>query len=202
MIETLRLTILGVAQVSGGNVRAAILMVSTAARLVLFPLTLKFARQAARHQALLRKLRPELDRLKSAHKDPLKAAEAQRALLARHGATTIPVGCVGSLAQAPVFVAMFQAIRRVAGAGGRFLWIPDLARPDILLGLVVTGLTYLSVQGAAAAVPPEQRAFLLVPVVATLILLVTSPAGVGLHFGVSAVAGLVQSRIVRRAVAE
>jgi hypothetical protein len=44
------------------------------------------------------------------------------------------------LAQAPVRVALSSAIRRGLEAGGRFLWVEDLARPDAWLALGVAAL--------------------------------------------------------------
>jgi len=111
-------------------------------------------------------------------------------------------GCLGMLAQAPVFLALFDAVRQVAAAGGRFAWVRDLARPDAALAAVVAALTAASVAaGPQLDAASSQRLLVVaVPAIVTLVTLWHMAAGVGLYWGASSVVGVTQGLLVRRAL--
>jgi membrane protein insertase Oxa1/YidC/SpoIIIJ len=98
---------------------------------------------------------------------------------------------------------MYAVIRRVlaSGLGGRWLWVPDIARPDALLALVVAALV-----GASVALPPQTSAqfskwLLVLPaVLVTGLMLLKLSAGMGLYMGASSAVGIVQAVLVRRGV--
>ena len=107
-------------------------------------------------------------------------------------------GCLGSLAQVPVFVAMYSAVSAAAAGGGRFLWIRNLAQPDWLLAACATLLTVVAT-AAGMTTPAQSRSLLLaVSAVVTLVALSKMAAGVGLYWGLSSLFGAAQSWIVQR----
>ncbi len=201
-VDVLREAMFVYAQASNGNLGLGIITVTFLARLALFPVTLRLARRAARQREVMRRLEPELAGVRSRFKDnPQRLAEETRRLFAREGASMIPaMGCLGALLQTPVFLALFSAVRQCAVAGGRFLWIRDISRPDIALAVIVAALT----AGSMAAGPqpetaaPNRLLMLALPAVFTLITLGQMASGVGLYWGVSSVVGLAQGVILRR----
>ena len=64
-----------------------------------------------------------------------------------------PAGLLGGLAQAPVFTALFAALKNGLGSGIRFLWISDTALPNLLLTLIVGSVTVTSIAASPAAAP-------------------------------------------------
>lgn len=202
-IETLRTAIFASSQVCGGNVAGGILIVSFCVRLALFPLTLRIARISAQHQARLAKLKPELDRLRKRHADhPQRLAEATQSLFRKEGVNPVPMAsCLGTIAQMPIFLGLFQAVRRAAAGGGSLLWVRNIARPDAILAVFVAAITCAGV--ALARTSPEQPKALLIalPAIVTVVALWQLSAGVALYWGVSSLFSLVQASIIRRATA-
>ena len=199
IVDFLRLMIFSYAQACGGNLGAGILATSVVMRIVMFPLTLRIARVSLAHQQAMAKLQPELERIrKKFRKRPDRIAEETRKLFDEHGVSPLPLGgCLGGLVQLPLFVALYSAIQQVVAAGGRFLWIRNIAKPDVCLTIVVAAITSASVVYSASTSQQGNRMFLIVPVVVTVMVLVKASAGIGIYWGVSAAASLIQSRMIR-----
>ena len=147
LVDTLRALIFGVAHVCNGSVGVAVVLVSLTIRLALLPLTLRLARRAREHQQRLRDLKPALDRLKKRYaNDPAAQMRETAAFFRRRGVKQVDsAGILGALAQAPIFMALYSALRRGLGSGIRFLWIGDTAVPNWILTIVIAGLTTASV---------------------------------------------------------
>lgn len=142
-ISMLREAMFGYAQLTQGSLGTGILVVTFVARALLLPLAVKLGVAAARHQAAMSRLKPELDALREQHQNnPQALHAAMQGLFAREGVSMFPLSTlVGSLAQLPLLIALFSAVQQVAAQGGAFLWIRDLARPDVGVAVVATGLT-------------------------------------------------------------
>lgn len=200
LVQLLQAAIFAFAQGFGGNVGAGIVCVSLLVRLSLLPLTLYLARRSLAHRQLVEQLRPRVDRLRNRYRRrPERLAGEIRKLFARHGARPVDgAGLLGGLVQAPIFLALFSAVRRSVTRGGRFLWIADVARPDLWLAGLVTALTC----AATVLQPqlPQQGRWLAValPVFLTLMLLSRLAAGVGLYWGTTTAIGVLQAALLRR----
>ena len=146
-VELFRVAIFSYSQVCGGNVGLGIMLVTLLVRLALFPFTLHLARLNAAHQALMMKLKPELDELRSRFKDnPQRLSQETQKLFKKEGASPFPMlGCFGNLLQMPLWLGLFAAVRRSVTAGAPFLWIRNLASPDLILSVSVAALTFASV---------------------------------------------------------
>jgi YidC/Oxa1 family membrane protein insertase len=198
-VEILRQSIFAYAQACNGNLGAGILAVTFLARLALVPLGIRIAAAAAAQQSAMSRIQPELDALRKKHKDnPRRLAEETGRVMTREGVTPLSVvGCVVSLAQIPVFVALYSAVRQAAARGGRFLWIRDLAGPDWLVAIAATAFTVLAT--IAGAAPAQHRSLVLtVSAVATIAVLSKMAAGVGLYWALSSLLGAAQSWLVQR----
>ncbi len=199
-IEILRESIFAYAQACNGNLGAGILAVTFLARLALLPLGIRIARAAANQQRAMARLQPALDALRKTHKnDSKRLAEETSRLLAREGVSPFSFGgCVGSLAQIPVFVALYSSVRQAAALGGRFLWIRDLAKPDWPLAIAATIFTLFATATGGAA-PSQNRALMLsISAAVTLAVLSKMAAGVGLYWALSSLFGTVQGWAVQR----
>jgi YidC/Oxa1 family membrane protein insertase len=202
LIDLLRMMIFAYAQACGGNLGAGVLAASMVVRIVMFPLTLRMARASMVHQQAMQRLQPELEAIRKRFRNhPERIAEESRKVFERHGVSPMPLaGCLSGLLQMPAFLAFYSAVRKAIAAGGRFLWIRNIAKPDVLLTIIVSAITYASVVYAASGSPPQhgKQIMAVLPVVVTVLILIKTSAGVGLYWGVSAAASLLQTFVVRR----
>ena len=200
LVQLLEAGIFVFAQAFGGNVGAGIVCLSLLVRLAMLPLTLYLARRSLAHRQLVERLRPAVERLRKRYRRrPERLVEETHKLFARHGARPIDgAGLLGGLAQAPIFLAVFSAVRRSVAQGGRFWWIADIARPDVLLTGLVAGLT--AVATILQPQLPQQGRMLMVVLPAILILMFLSrlAAGVGLYWGATTAVGVLQAALLRR----
>ena len=199
-VDLLRAAIFAYAQVCGGNLGVGIVAVTLLVRMAMFPLTLRLARLSAAHQELMRKLKPELDNIRARFKNrPQRLAQETRRVYQREGVSPLPlVGCAGALVQAPILLGLFSAVRRCVAAGGRFLWIRNIAGPDFLLTVAVTVLTYVTVALGAGSADQNRALMIAVPTIVTFLVLSKLSAGIGLYWGVSGLVSLLQAAIIRR----
>ena len=107
----------------------AIIILSLAVYLLLFPLSLKQMRSMKEMQAL----QPKIEALRKELKDnPQRLNKEIMELYKEHKVNPLG-GCLPLLLQMPIFFALYQAlIRSVALRGAHFLWIKDLSSPDKL----------------------------------------------------------------------
>lgn len=114
----------------------AIMIFTVIVRLILFPLSVTSLRSSRRMQLLS----PRLKELQRQHKGDRQAmAQAQMELYKQHGVNPL-MGCLPQLAQLPVLFALYWAIigvtndeQMLANLQMAFLWIANLAEPDVWL---------------------------------------------------------------------
>ena len=112
-----------------GNYGIAIILLTILVRALMFPLGRKQALAAKKMQ----ELQPLLKELQEKYKDDKeRQAKEQFALYKRHGVNPV-AGCLPALIQLPIFVGLWQALNTsVPLRQAPFLWIRDLAAPDML----------------------------------------------------------------------
>jgi len=199
-VDLLRAAIFAYSQACGGNLGIGIVAVTLVVRMAMFPLTLRLARISAAHQELMRELKPKLDRIRKRFKTkPERMAQETQRLLEREGVSPLPMkSCLGTLIQMPILLALFTAVRSCLGAGGRFLWIRNIARPDFVLTVAVTALTSATVAIGADSTGQNRALMVAIPTVITFVVLLKMSAGIGLYWGVSSAVSLLQALLVRR----
>jgi YidC/Oxa1 family membrane protein insertase len=202
MVDVLRESMLAYAHICNGNLGYGILVVTFLARLALLPLGLRLAKMAQAHQRVMEKLQPELDALRRRYpRNPKRLAEETRRLMAREGVSPISAGgCIGALVQIPVFVALYAAVREVATIGGRFLWVRDLSRPDVVVASLAILFTVAATASGSSGPAPNRAVVLIISGVVTAVALSKMAAGVGLYWGLSSLFGAVQGFVAQRRV--
>ena len=110
----------------------AIVLLSIAIYILLYPLTLKQMRSMKQMQVL----QPRIEELRKSYKDnPQKLNKAIMDLYREHKVNPLG-GCLPMILQIPIFFALYQVLlRSVALKGANFLWIKDLSEPDKLFTL-------------------------------------------------------------------
>jgi YidC/Oxa1 family membrane protein insertase len=114
----------------------AIILFTVIVRLILFPLSVTSLRSSRRMQLLS----PHLKEMQRQHKGDRQAmAQAQMELYKEHGVNPL-MGCLPQLAQLPILFALYWAIigvtnsdEMLASLEMAFLWISNLAEPDVWL---------------------------------------------------------------------
>ena len=190
--------ILAYAQVFNGNLGAGILVVTFLARLALVPITVRLGRIMATHQQVMKRIQPELDRIKHKFaKDAQRMQAEMQKVFSREGISPVPVAsCLGTLAQAPVLLALYSGVSRAAMMGGRFAWIRDISQPNLALTVVVAGIGAISAMFTDTT-GQNRHLMMILPTVMTLIVLSKMSAGVALYWGMSNAFGAVQGFVAR-----
>jgi len=118
------------------NYGLSIIFLTITVRIAMIPLAVKQAHAMVGQRAnaaKMQKLKPELAKLKEKHKDDrVKFAEEQRRLYNEHNVSLMGsvAGCLPSLLQLPVFMAMYQVLRGCPGLMARHGCYPARFIPD------------------------------------------------------------------------
>lgn len=114
-----------------GNGGLAIIIFTLIVKTILLPLTIK----SVRSTLAMQELQPKIKELQKKHgKDRQAISQETMQLYADHGVNPAS-GCLPMLAQMPIFISLFFAIRNLSsGREGHFadgfLWIQELGEPD------------------------------------------------------------------------
>jgi YidC/Oxa1 family membrane protein insertase len=95
--------------VVGGSYGFAIMLLTLAVMILLMPLTLRATRSTIKMQAV----QPEMKRLQKKYKDDREQLNAELMKLYQENGINPVGGCLPVLAQAPVFIVLFQVLRGV-----------------------------------------------------------------------------------------
>ncbi len=120
-----------------GNYGIAIILMTVLVRMLLFPLSRKQAQNQAKMQEQMKVIRPEMEKIKKQYANDRQAyAMAQMELFKKHKMSPL-AGCNGCwilFLQMPVFLGLYFALRESMHLRmANFLWIDNLAMPDMLL---------------------------------------------------------------------
>lgn len=151
-VGTLQSIIFAIGHFAGASLGSGIFLTTLLLRLALLPLSLRLARRAREQQERFARLQPRLKELQGSLKaDPVRLQRETFALFRAEGYQPIDGQTfLGTLVQLPPLSTIYAVLRRGIAAGIPFAWIPDLARPDTLLALLVT---LLAAGGGALAAP-------------------------------------------------
>jgi YidC/Oxa1 family membrane protein insertase len=117
----------------------AIVLLTVAIRVILFPLVAKQTRSMKAMQTL----QPKMEELKEKYDD--EPEEYQKKIMELYKTNNVnpAAGCLPLLIQMPILIALFRALREFEALKGiGFLWIGNLAQPDMIL-VILTGITML-----------------------------------------------------------
>jgi len=187
-----------------GNWGAAIILLTVAVKLALYPLTL----QSTKQMEAMQKLQPKMEALKKKLGDqPEKLQKETIELYKTEGVNPLG-GCLPMLLQIPVFLALFYALtsqefaKVLAGAGhsAKFLWITNLAKPDpSFILIVLIGLTtYWTTMTMPGGGGKQQKAMLYFMPGFIAIISMSFPAGVQLYWVVQNILTIAQQVYILR----
>jgi YidC/Oxa1 family membrane protein insertase len=187
------------AQVYGGNLGLAIITVSIVTRLALLPLTLRMARHAQAQQKMLHDLRHDIAALQARYRSNPHRLRSELSKLYQDRGVKFMEGLnlLGGSIQLLVGAALYSAIKRGVGRGGRFLWIQNLAQPDPILAIAIGVLTFI-VSLVGPHLPQQPRfAITVLPALLSIALAWRLASGVALYWASSTVVSGLQAFILR-----
>lgn len=182
-----------------GNYGVAIILLTIAIRLLMYPLTLNQMKSAVK----MRKLQPKLQALQERYKEnPQEYQKRVMELWKEHGINPFS-GCLPLLVQLPILYALFAVLRDFSfeGISPNFLfWDLSVSDPYYVLPILAGVTTYF--QAMMTMTDPSQRAMMMVmPVVITFIS-ISFPAGLVLYWFTSNLFAIAQQFLITRSVAE
>ncbi|HEY3517058.1 MAG TPA: membrane protein insertase YidC [Gammaproteobacteria bacterium] len=204
-LEAIRALVTALAAEAGLGVGLAVIVATVLLRSIVLPLAWPIAYRACIRQKKLAKIQPELRALQGKFRDQpdvylRKLAELHKA----HEIAMIDTkSFLGALAQLPLFFGMFQALRTI-GDGARFLWIPNLLRPDIALA-IIAGLATALMMAMNPDLPEQIRVFMIVvPAILAIVAALQFSSALALYWATSntfsAIQTVVLHAIVRRRI--
>lgn len=189
------------------NYGLAIILLTIALRLLMWPLT----RKSYTSMAAMQKMQPELQKIQKLYANDKARLQLEMMKLYQTHKTSPMSGCLPMLLQIPIFFGLYKALLiSVPMRGAGFLWISDLAVMDpyfilpILMGATMWWQQSLQTanQSKGAANDPmaqTQKMMKWMPIIFTF-MFAWMPAGLVLYWTVSNVFGIAQMYIVRRSM--
>jgi len=120
-----------------GNYGWAIILVTIAIRVVIWPATYKGMKSQGRFMAQQLKLKPEMEELNKLYKNnPQKKNQEIWKLYKKHNVNPLGMfkGCIFLVIQLPIFIALYKILdQAVELRGASFWWIDDLSKPDAMI---------------------------------------------------------------------
>jgi len=195
----------------------AIILLTLAIRILMFPLTMKQVKSMKKMQAL----GPDIEELRKKYEDdPQKQQQEMMKLWQESGANPMG-GCLPLIVQMPVFIALYRMLGSAYELrGAPFLYITDLSAPDRLfkipgmdqVPLIGDYLAYLNLIPILSAVAmmlsmrlspqsmtmnPQQKVIMTVMPLAFSLMFYNFPAGLNLYVLTSTAVGIAQTHALR-----
>jgi len=180
----------------------SIVVLTLLLRTLVLPITWQTGYRGYIRQRKLAVLQPELARAKERYgRDPQKYSAALTALYRDHGISMVDGRALaGALVQMPLLLGVFNALRRGI-AHGRFLWVSDLAKPDLAFA-IIAGATTALLALAAPDLPEHVRTLMLiVPAVCLALTAMHFASGIALYWATSNVFSAAQTLTLRAVIA-
>ena len=189
--------------IGGHNYGLAVIWLTVAINLALYPLTLSSIQQ----MSALQKIQPKMQELQKKHKDEPQILQKEIMALYKGEGVNPLGGCLPMLLKLPFFLALFFALQSKeflalvgqAGTGGSFLWLADISKADPfnILPVLIGVTTWAMQKSMPTAGPQAQVQFmnLFMPVFIVFIS-IPFPAGVQIYWIVSNLMGAVQQHYI------
>ena len=192
--------------VTANNFGWAIVVVTIAINLALFPLRLSSMKSSKKMQAL----QPQIQALNAKYKDmPLRDPRKQEQqaemmeLYKKHGVNPVG-GCVPMLLQLPFVIAFYTVLKvAIEMRGANWLWVHDLSQPETLairiLPVLLVGTQFLQqkMTPSPGVDPAQQKMMLFMPLVLGYMFYYQA-AGLVLYYMTSGLVGIAQQWLLNR----
>ena len=181
----------------------SIIVLTVIARALLMPVSLTAAYRMHKNKVALERIKPRIEQLRSAHKDnPSELANRTMALYREHGITFMDrVSLLNVGSQSAFGIGIYQVLRRLPFSSP-FLWISNLAKPDLLLTLLVGVLMAVGFALMPGTITETSNLLLLaVPILVSVIAIAALPSTLGVYWATSNVVTITQALLLRGVLA-
>jgi YidC/Oxa1 family membrane protein insertase len=186
----------------------AIVLVTVAINLVLFPLRISSMKSSKKMQALQPQIKAINDKYKNlSMRDPKKAEQNQEVmdLYKKNGVNPVG-GCLPMLLQIPFLYAFYKVLAvSIEMRGAHWLWVTDLSQPESLaihllpILLVVTQFLTQRMTPSPGMDPSQQKMMMLMPLVFGYMFYFAS-AGLVLYWLTGNLVGIAQQWLLNRSM--
>jgi YidC/Oxa1 family membrane protein insertase len=181
-----------------GNWGVAIILLTVTVKVALYPLTVK----SMRSMGAMRKLQPEIDKLKAKHGDDKEKLNLAVMQLYQQNKVNPLGGCLPMLLQMPIWFALYAALQTsVELYRAPFLWMGDLTVKDPFFILpIAMGITSFIMQKISPQPADNTQAKMMLyffPGFFTVMMLFV-PSGLTLYIFVNNLLSIVQQQLVNR----
>ncbi|RLV59275.1 membrane protein insertase YidC [Parashewanella curva] len=172
----------------------AVIVCTLAVRLILLPLGFASLKQTFANSQKMAQIKPEIEQLKDKYQtDPVKQSQCLMELYKANGISVMnKSNLINMVIQGVVGIFMFQVING-ALLSGRFAWISDIAKSDVLLSVGIAFVTGLSMYFMPSTAESVNYLMMAIISVVCLISLLNVSSAVGLYWGTTSVVSLLQS---------
>lgn len=180
------------------NYGLAIILMTIAIKLVIFPLTQKQMKSMRGMQAIQPKVKYIQEKYKD---DPQTMQKKVMELYKQHGVSPFG-GCLPLLIQMPIFIAFYQSLYKFpfkVAEHASFLWIPNIGKPDpyFILAILAAVTTYLQQRiSMVDSKDPTQKSMLYFMPLFMAWIAYKMPAGLPLYWVVFNILGILQQLYV------
>jgi YidC/Oxa1 family membrane protein insertase len=185
-------------QIGLPNYGLAIILMTIAIKLVMFPLTQKQMKSMRGMQAIQPKVKYVQDKYKD---DPQTMQKKVMELYKEHGVSPFG-GCLPLVIQMPIFIAFYQSLLHFnfkVAAHASFLWIPNIGKPDpyFILAILAAATTYLQQKiSLVDSKDPTQKSMLYFMPLFMAWIAYKMPAGLPLYWVMFNILGILQQLYV------
>ena len=180
------------------NYGLAIIFMTIAIKLILFPLTQKQMKSMRGMQ----EIQPKIKYIQEKYKDDPQKMQGKVMELYKENGVNPFGGCLPLLIQMPIFIAFYQSLYKfnfAVAEHARFLWIPDIGQPDGLYLLAILAATTTFLQQRVSMVDtkdPTQKTMLYIMPLFMAWIAATLPAGLPLYWVTFNILGILQQLYV------
>lgn len=172
----------------------SIMLFTVFLRVILSPISTLAMIHMVRNKAAMHMLKPQISQLNEKHKDDPKTLAINTMQLYKDNDITLfnKNSLLNILTQGVSGFAVFQAIQGLLFKS-KFMWIVSLAKPDVLLAVLVGVMTYVSMTLMPASAEQANHLMFIIPAVLSVLVLVSFPSALGLSMAVSSAFSILQS---------
>lgn len=184
--------------IGGHNYGLAIIWLTVAVNMALYPLTLTSIQQ----MSAMQKIQPRMQELQKKHKEDPKKLQKEMMDLYKVERVNPLGGCLPVVLKIPVFLALFFALQSkeflaLIGTNSGFLWMSNIAQPDnTYIMAVLIGVSMWLSQKSMPSAPGQAQAMLWI--MPFFIAFVSAPfaGGVQLYWVISNLMGWIQQSYI------
>lgn len=177
----------------------AIIVLTLIARAAMMPVSLASAWRMQLNKDAMTRLKPALEALRLRLKaDPAELARQTMALYRENGVRFVDKLSLLNIGSQSVFgLGLFQTLNRMS-FHSKFLWITNLAKPDLWLTLLVGALMLLGMTLMPGALHETNMLLMMaVAVIVSVVAIAALPSALGLYWATSNAATVVQTLALR-----